>query len=126
MQCLVVDFHFGQALGILRDLIAVHGLKDGGDLYLQLVAGCGTHLTKPISKAITQSAVSWVSSELPDVGLKMKEGGEAVAMDQPTWEKLAQITVGARWSALHGAGCARSLVWIQNKRMLIMHCSAYP
>ena len=108
MQCLVVDFHFGQALGILRDLIAVHGLKDGGDLYLQLVAGCGTHLTKPISKAITQSAVSWVSSELPDVGLKMKEGGEAVAMDQPTWEKLAPD---------HRRGKMVSLAWSRVRKI---------
>lgn len=46
ITCLIVDFHYGQALGILRHLIKKFGHEEGVAMFLKLITGCGVHLKK--------------------------------------------------------------------------------
>ena len=86
---LIIDFHYGQALGVLRCLITVLGQEEGAEMFLTLLRGCGTHLKTSLSKGIGQSAVEWHSEDLPDVGLTSGTGDDVQDMDQSTWKALS-------------------------------------
>jgi hypothetical protein len=58
VNCIIMDFHLGQALGLLRHLISIFGPEGGPQVFLRLVRGCQVHLKKILSKAIQQSTPS--------------------------------------------------------------------
>ena len=86
---LIIDFHYGQALGVLRWLITELGQEEGVEMFLTLLRGCGTHLKTSFSKGIAQSAVEWHGEDLPDVGLTSGTSGIVQAMDKSTWKGLS-------------------------------------
>ena len=71
-MCLIVDFHYGQALGVLRHLMGLLGVEEGTKMYKKLMGGCMSHLGKSGGQAINQSAADWGGEELDDFGLTMK------------------------------------------------------
>ena len=70
--CMIVDFHLGQAQGVLQHLIGLFGLEEGAEMYKKLLTGCMSHGGKSGGMAIERSAAEWGGDELADVGLMMK------------------------------------------------------
>ena len=86
--CLLMDFHYGQAVGILRHLIEVLG-EDGKGMFLKLVGGCGTHLSHSLEKGIAGCSAEWASEALPDVGLTVSVGDKTEDLGSEFWMSLS-------------------------------------
>jgi hypothetical protein len=86
-----VDFHAGQALGFLRHFIEVYGVEEGPQLYLEVLAGCQTHLKASFGKVVMHSEASWYENALPDdmdLTHATPSGGR-VPVDGSIWSSLS-------------------------------------